>query len=169
MLIEVPDLDVVAGWMFAFVIGLLSLFVFYSIRARVDSKGAAGRLRYYEQQLVDMRVRMDVLEDELAQQDAAGRQEAGNVMQGEAPEPAPQPERRIFAGTAKEDVVSRVLHLITENTMTSRDIQGVIGKTREHTSRLMKKLADEGYVIRNRDAKPYTYHITGEGRQRIGL
>jgi len=60
-----------------------------------------------------------------------------------------------------------VLHLITNNVMTSRDIQITLKKSREHTSRLMKKLFEEGYVQRNTESKPYTYSITEKGISRV--
>ena len=47
--------------------------------------------------------------------------------------------------------------------MTSRDIQITLKKSREHTSRLMKKLFEEGLVQRNTETKPYTYSITEKG------
>ena len=62
---------------------------------------------------------------------------------------------------------NHVLHLITNNVMTSRDIQITLKKSREHTSRLMKKLFEEGYVQRNTESKPYTYSITEKGISRV--
>jgi predicted transcriptional regulator len=62
-----------------------------------------------------------------------------------------------------------VLKLITEKSMTSRDIQITIGRTREHTSRLMKKLFEEGYVERDMKTKPFTYYITDKGKAKIGM
>ena len=59
--------------------------------------------------------------------------------------------------------VDYVLHLITNKAMTSRDIQITLKKSREHTSRLMKKLFEDGYVQRNTESKPYTYSITEKG------
>jgi predicted transcriptional regulator len=58
---------------------------------------------------------------------------------------------------------NHVLHLITNKAMTSRDIQITLKKSREHTSRLMKKLFEEGFVQRNTESKPYTYSITEKG------
>jgi len=52
--------------------------------------------------------------------------------------------------------------------MTSRDIQITLKKSREHTSRLMKKLFEEGYVQRNTESKPYTYSITEKGISKVG-
>jgi len=61
-----------------------------------------------------------------------------------------------------------VLRLITERPMTSRDIQITIGRTREHTSRMMKKLFEEGLVGRNMQTKPFTYYITEKGKMKLG-
>ena len=68
-----------------------------------------------------------------------------------------------------EDVVETVLGLITDKSMTSRDIQVTLGRSREHISRTMKKLYVDGFVERNMQTKPFSYSITEKGRQRIGL
>jgi len=60
------------------------------------------------------------------------------------------------------------LKLITSKSMTSRDIQITLGRSREHTSRLMKKLFEDGYVKRNSNSKPYTYSITNKGKEKVG-
>ena len=60
-----------------------------------------------------------------------------------------------------------VLQLITNKAMTSRDIQITLKRSREHTSRLMKKLFDDGYVERNTESKPYTYSITEKGLAKV--
>jgi predicted transcriptional regulator len=51
--------------------------------------------------------------------------------------------------------------------MTSRDIQVTLKRSREHTSRLMKKLFENGLVQRNIETKPYTYSITEKGKLKI--
>ena len=65
--------------------------------------------------------------------------------------------------------IDYVLHLITNKPMTSRDIQITLKRSREHTSRLMKKLFEDGYVNRNTGSKPYTYSISEKGKEKIGL
>jgi predicted transcriptional regulator len=68
-----------------------------------------------------------------------------------------------------EDSIEHVLKLITEKPMTSRDIKDRCGgRSREHVSRLMKKLFDDGFVERNTTKRPYTYSITDSGKRRIG-
>ena len=42
------------------------------------------------------------------------------------------------------------------------------GRSREHVSRLMKKLFDDGLVERNTANRPYTYSITDSGKKHIG-
>jgi len=57
--------------------------------------------------------------------------------------------------------------LASEGAKTSRQIEQVLGKTREHTARLMKKLYVEGYVERNSERLPYVYRINERIRKAI--
>jgi chromosome segregation and condensation protein ScpB len=67
-----------------------------------------------------------------------------------------------------ENSVEHVLGLITRGPMTSRDIEVTFsGRSREHVSRLMKKLFRDGYVNRDIASRPYTYMITEKGRARV--
>ena len=60
--------------------------------------------------------------------------------------------------TPTEMTVLRVL--ATSGPKTASEIREVIGKTREHSSRLMKKLFLQGYVERDTTTIPYTYRIS---------
>jgi len=66
-----------------------------------------------------------------------------------------------------DTVVEKVLGLITTRSMTSRDIQMTLGRSREHTSRLMNRLYKDGLVDRNTNSKPFSYIITEKGREKI--
>ena len=66
-----------------------------------------------------------------------------------------------------DTVVEKVLGLITSRPMTSRDIQMTLGRSREHTSRLMNRLYKDGLVDRNTSSKPFSYIITEKGREKI--
>ena len=79
-------------------------------------------------------------------------------------ETAPEPKRPSLEPMNPTDFV---LRLITDKAMTSRDIQITLKRSREHTSRLMKKLFEDGYVQRNIESKPYTYSITEKGIAKI--
>jgi hypothetical protein len=53
---------------------------------------------------------------------------------------------------------------------TAREIQSKIGRSREHTARMMNALFKQGFVERSSAMRPYTYKITEKGRkQGLGL
>lgn len=58
-----------------------------------------------------------------------------------------------------------ILIQMSNGAKTVRDIQSVLGKSREHVARMLKKLYDTGLVSRQSDGKPYTYQLTDAGRQ----
>ena len=61
--------------------------------------------------------------------------------------------------------IEYILKKLEDKSLTTREIQKVIGRTREHTSRLMKKLFEEKLVDRDMSTKPFRYAITVEGRK----
>src|ERR1041384_1255928 len=60
-----------------------------------------------------------------------------------------------------------ILKLLSERPRTSREIQHAIGRTREHTSRLMKGLYEMNLVTRESNTKPFKYTITDPGRIKL--
>ncbi len=60
--------------------------------------------------------------------------------------------------------VDTILNML-EVPLTSREIQRKINKSREHTSRLLKKLYSENIVMRDGSTRPFKYKITNEGRK----
>ena len=64
----------------------------------------------------------------------------------------------------------QVIHiLLSEGAKTAPMIMKAIGKTREHTSRLMKKLWQEGFIERDTNSMPFTYRPTKELENRINV
>ena len=80
--------------------------------------------------------------------------------------PIPVDESNIIAqltGTEME-----VLKLIQSMGLSSvPQIKDKIGKTREHTSRLLKKLFDKGFIDRNTSSMPYRYEVRKEVKDLI--
>ena len=60
--------------------------------------------------------------------------------------------------------VDSILKML-EVPLTSREIQRRVNKSREHTSRLLKKLYSENIVMRDGSNRPFKYKITNEGRK----
>jgi len=73
--------------------------------------------------------------------------------------PSGQPERR------SEDTEMNILRALMGGPKTSGQIREIIGKSREHTGRLMKALFGRGLVVRKDQNKPYVYEVTETGRR----
>jgi predicted transcriptional regulator len=178
MLVDIPDVGTMIGIFIAFMLGIVAIIVYNKIKPLIKSdsdllNSYTERLQYYENQLIDMKIRMDSVE--LLKE----------LEELEAPTPKPKEvkvEKQEVLSSAQEqksrermhnmnfgNATDYVLRLITEKPMTSRDIQITIGRTREHTSRMMKKLFEEGLVERNMQTKPFTYHITDKGKAKLGV
>lgn len=204
----------------AFLIGLLSIFIFFWFRStykKTTLKSKSGemtgseRLEYYERQLIDMKIRLDALEiiqntnnssknvpdeqaittpalvaglaqllSQISEKSGAGeevrtshesKKETQDDVISVAKEEAKEADREDFVPkiefSAYPNPIDHVLHLITNNITTSRDIQTAMKKSREHTSRLLKKMYEDGYLQRDKNNRPYTYSITEKGTKRL--
>lgn len=184
MLVEIPDPQVIAYVIAAFAVGIFGMMIYGKIKALSAQKTSdptyLSRLEYYERQLIDMKIRMDALdlEEEEPQEQVLERVEAvlekkvQPQTQKEPEEPKIEPAKPIskprMPNMDFNGVAEHVLGLITTHEMTSRDIQITIGRSREHTSRLMKRLFEQGFVQRNNKTKPFTYQITEKGKSKLG-
>ncbi len=61
--------------------------------------------------------------------------------------------------TSTNDLIKEILDLLADGPKTSREIERAIGKSREHTARLMKRLYDMGYIKRDESVRPYRYTL----------
>ena len=179
MLVEVPDPSMLLGIVLAFLGGLVTLYLYTKLRRVGDIEkfhpSKFERADFYEKQLIDMKIRMDAMELEeksytkphLGKKTEVVLEEriTDNHKPGFADRPVSQSRA---PNMSFENSVEHVLGLITKKPMTSRDIEVTFsGRSREHVSRLMKKLFRDGYVNRNTSSRPYTYMISEKGRQRI--
>ena len=182
MIIEIPELDVIFGLVLAFIGGLFTLFVYSRLKAdsasNEQTKADSERLEFYERQLIDLKIKLDAINldnlsfsQEIPQNIVRNEEKPVQVVEKPVqvmPEQAPNPLRVERAPNMSSDnIVEAVLRLITDRSRTSRDIQITLGKSREHISRTMKKMTDDGLVQRNTNAKPYSYSITQNGLSRL--
>ena len=194
MLIEIPEPEVILVVIISFIIGLVGLFSYYKIHTFIKTKSEVvdssqlERLEYYEREMINMKIRLDAMEMQGFEQKSVDP----NLELKEFLEKLAKNQQAIQTHTEplveKKDlieeksiithrmpnldhnnVIDYVLHLIINKAMTSRDIQITLKRSREHTSRLMKRLFEDGYVQRNTNTKPYTYSITKKGKEKIEL
>ena len=190
MLVEIPEPEVILSVILAFIVGIVGLYVYFKVRPFVKTRSdvfdasQAERLEYYERQLIDMKIRLDAIEIQGIEQKVEDpnlelKQFLEKLARNEVQErpievvakaevvPEKVDSTPIIQNITPTNPIDYVLHLITSKAMTSRDIQITLKKSREHTSRLMKKLFEEGYVQRNTESKPYTYSITEKGIAKV--
>jgi hypothetical protein len=65
--------------------------------------------------------------------------------------------------TYHNNVIEHILRKLSEGQATSREIQHMIGRTREHTARLLKKLYESNLVYRDLSKRPFMYNVTDVG------
>ena len=182
MLVEIPDLDVIFGLILAFIGGLFTLFVYSKLKSisasNEQTKQDSERLEFYERQLIDLKIKLDAIDlenlsfsQEIPQNVVRNEEKPVQVVEKSVqvvPEQTlVQPRVERTPNMSSGDIVEAVLRLITDRSRTSRDIQITLGKSREHISRTMKKMSDDGLVQRNTNAKPYSYSITQNGLSRL--
>src|SRR6266487_3510030 len=145
----------------------------------------------YNNIISDLRTKMDIIEAKIGQEKRQGVHDvydtynaskvtAGDVVNSishkNASQSSPSPVTSSVIITEKDDstkdddfgfhlnTIDSILKML-EVPLTSREIQGRIKKSREHTSRLMKKLYSENIVMRDESTRPFKYKITNEGRK----
>lgn len=185
MLVEIPDPEVILGIVVAFFVGVFVLYTINKLKPYVKFKQSDSdpatleRLEYYERQLIDMKIRMDAMDLEGLSTKLVSSIPEEVEIEERSSKPVEKKVRREVIETKPveaprapnmgyQNATEYVLRLITDKPMTSRDIQMTLGRSREHTSRLMKKLFEDGYVIRNTSSKPYTYSVTEKGKEKYG-
>lgn len=125
------------------------------------------KLRDYNKAISELQARIDILEDRV-QSERTTSQQSSQIQSHVTPvsEPVtitqhPRIENEVNSTT------DYILKLLAERPRSSREVQLAIGRTREHTARLMKKLHDLGLVSRDINTKPFRYNITEAGREML--
>ena len=182
MIVEIPDPPVILSVVLPVLIGIFSFFVYLKIRqfsaSTRQNKVDSERLEFYERQLIDLKIKLDAIDlenlsfsQEMPQNVEKIEEKPASIVQKPVEivpkaEPTPAQVTRT-PNMSSDNIVEAVLRLITDKSRTSRDIQITLGKSREHISRTMKKMTDDGLVERNTNAKPYSYSITQMGLSKL--
>jgi hypothetical protein len=173
--------DLVISGIFAFLVGMASMTVYTRLRTKFEESRYktneviieaivleyTRRLRDYDKVIAELRARVDTIDsrvkpDEIVSQDPTQPQPHVALMS----EPVTVTQH---AATEKEvnSTTDYIFKLLAERPRSSREVQLAIGRTREHTARLMKKLHDLGLVSRDVNTKPFRYNITDAGREML--
>ncbi|HEX6647800.1 MAG TPA: hypothetical protein VF047_11525 [Nitrososphaeraceae archaeon] len=146
--------------------------------------------------LNDIQIRLDLLESKVLQSENRPLQEntAGNIIKNITQNPDKTSQYNEINDITKQTIpkISQIertknksqllndkhdkhnatehyiLKIILKESLTSNEIKNAIGRTREHTSRLMKKLYELKLVDRDITTKPFKYKLTEQGKKYIG-
>lgn len=173
--------DLVISGIFAFLVGMVSMTVYTRLKTtfeegRYKTNEAVieavvleytRRLHDYDKVIAELRAKVDIVESrikphEVVSQDPSQPQPHVALMS----EPVTVTQH---AANGKEvnSTTDYIFKLLAERPRSSREVQLAIGRTREHTARLMKKLHGLGLVSRDINTKPFRYNITDAGRQML--
>ena len=173
MLVDIPDAGIILVSVLAFLCGLVTLYLYTKIRSPGSPEKVAtinsDRIDYYERELIDMKIRLDSMDLD-GESFTSAELPKKRVKSLEKPEidkhefvvPKPITSPRV-PNMSFEDSLVRVLKLITNRPMTSRDIEVTLGKSREHVSRFMKKLFEDGFVSRDNSSQTLQIHNYRKG------
>jgi hypothetical protein len=155
------------------------------------------RLENYEKAIADLRVKMELMEfrlppQQLSQEKSTSINESiiSSPIHRDISLSASQPQSQSYHNLSEKDPILKtqetrfsisrtnppemqngtmdyILKLLNEKPRTSREVQYAIGRTREHTSRLMKRLYESNLVGRDSNTKPFKYAITAAGRLQL--
>jgi hypothetical protein len=123
-----------------------------------------SRFSVVDARIIDLMAKTEVLSSRslLPQQMSQSRVVPG--PQTAKAEVSPASTAQFSEGTETE---ARVLRFLANGPRTSAQIKEEVGRSREHTARMLKALFDRGLVIRNDRNKPYVYEITDSGRSYV--
>jgi hypothetical protein len=154
----------------------------------------ARRMEKYDSAIADLRVRLDVIElqnqKHLLTQQLHSTESTPSVTLVDASHDQShdqsqhpsfhayhrpkrvEPLREISGDVSDSNDVQNgtaeyVLKLLDGRSMTSKEVQHAIGRSREHTSRLMKRLCEYGFITRDSNNKPFTYALAEAGQLRL--
>jgi hypothetical protein len=177
--------DLVISGVLAFLVGMTGVMAYSRVKStladrryRTDEAVVEAivleytrRLRDYDKVIAQLRADVDMMEV---------RSQAPQTVISQHQQISHQPQPHVASASDPVTVTQHptvekenngttdyILKLLAERPRASREVQHAIGRTREHTARLMKKLHDSGLVNRDVNAKPFRYNITDAGRERL--
>ena len=126
-----------------------------------------GRLLVQDRKRTDMEVKLGLLDVKFDRLSIAGSRVRVTPVSGSSDvtsrsmsEPGPNPVPiRGFVDPRLTQTEQIIIELLTKNSLTPTQIRNAIGKSREHTSRMMKNLFEKGRVERNEVVRPFVYRL----------
>jgi CRP-like cAMP-binding protein len=175
------DSDFVILGIFAFLLGMVSVTAYIRLKTTFEERQYkvneavveavvleyTRRLSDYDKVISQLRAKVDIM-DMRTQPYESGSERPSQPQPHVASVSEPITiTQRVMTEREINSTTDYILKLLVEKPRTSRQVQLAIGRTREHTARLMKKLHDSGLVSRDITIKPFRYNITDAGQEML--
>lgn len=120
----------------------------------------------YEKSMFDYGVRLEVIEYQARRLPRSAEITGDKVPRLETKRDIiPDVTSRLQVITGNPNRIERVILMnMRSGSKTPREIQAVLGRSREHTARVLKRLYEMGFLSRTDEGKPYMYSLTERGQ-----
>ena len=147
-------------------------FNHYDILEALETR-KQNQIDYLNNKLVDIYTKLDKIESQLfVSQSILKNQFNSNkiedvkkqdVIYHDKSHNQDRPKKLFNVPENQNSTIQYILKLLHNEPKTSNEIKNAIGRTREHTSRLMKKLYEMNLVERDVKNRPFRYRLTEAG------
>jgi len=152
-------------------------FNHYDILEALETR-KQNQIDYLNNKLVDVYTKLDKIESQLLllsqsilknqfNSDKIEDEKRQDVIYHDKSHNQDRPKKLFDIAENQNSTIQYILKLLHNEPKTSNEIRNVIGRTREHTSRLMKKLYEMNLVKRDVKNRPFRYRLTEAGNKFI--
>lgn len=131
-------------------------------------KAMEDRLKKQDERILDLMGRVEVMQTRYlseAQPRPVILREMQPTQHVTPSQPLREPRAVARVQTEADDTERTIIGLLADGAKSTIEVKKAIGKSREHTARMMKSLFDKGLVTRDDSAKPFVYQLTEEGKR----
>lgn len=147
-------------------------FNHYDILEALETR-KQNQIDYLNNKLVDVYTKLDKIESQLLVSQSILKNQFNsdkiedvkkeNVIYHDKSHNQDRPKKLFDVTENQNSTIQYILKLLHNEPKTSNEIKNAIGRTREHTSRLMKKLYEMNLVERDVKNRPFRYRLTEAG------
>ncbi|HET9774668.1 MAG TPA: helix-turn-helix domain-containing protein [Nitrososphaeraceae archaeon] len=149
-------------------------FNHYDILEALESR-KQNQIDYLNNKLVDVYTKLDKIESQLLVSQSILKNQfisdeiedvkKQDVIYHDKSHNQDRPKKLFDVADNQNSTIQYILKLLHNEPKTSNEIKNAIGRTREHTSRLMKKLYEMNLVERDVKNRPFRYRLTEVGNK----
>jgi hypothetical protein len=123
-----------------------------------------NRMNNQDKKVMDQEVKLEIMELRLTKSLQPSVREFSIMkksvkVEEKMPEEIRSGDKMLDIKEKLTDTEEEILKILSQREYTATELQVVINKTREHTSRMLKRLFKYGYIERDERKRPYVYRL----------